>query len=286
MTTNDSQHPVPTPADLDPNRAAREAKRARAMARLNEEFGELKAEADASTAEPHRGEQPVTPTPADVADVLAQSPVHRIPVVELTKEQRLRVEALHAARRVLGNPHTRGGQIAGTWAQQTIELADYIVTGHIFRELTQDQPKTETSHPAPEAPADGVRIIKIDPNQPLPADAPPALHALVREMKQAAALAADPEARAKRIRSYVDSVRSGPDGLKELNSRGYFPVDGSEPPRDEPLHDAYCHRWTFNQDTGRWTREVRPSDITGKPSVLSAVWGRALAEHGPFHFCG
>lgn len=291
MTANDSQRPVPTPADLDPARAASQAKLREFADALSEEIDAREMAAkkdrdDARFAEAHREEQSATPTPADVVDVLSQSPIHRVPVVELTKEQRLRVEALHAARRVLGNPHTKGGQIAAAWAQQTIELADYIVTGVVFQEFTRDEIAGNDARPEPEARPDGVRVIEIDPDKPLPADAPPALHAFVRQMKEAAAVAADPEARAQRTRAYVDSVRSRPDGLKELNAQGYFPVDGSEPPRDEPLHDAYCARWTFNTATARWAREPLPSDVTDGLSVISTVWGKGLTEYGPFHFCG
>ncbi|MGG7653543.1 hypothetical protein [Kocuria rosea] len=291
MTTNDSQRPVPTPADLDPARAVSQAKLREFADALSEEIDAREMAAkkdrdDARFAEAHREEQSAGPTPADVAPALSQSPIHRVPVVELTKEQRVRVEALHAARRVLGNPHTKGGQIAAAWAQQTIELADYIVTGDVLQEFVQDEVADNDPRPETEARPDGVRVIEIDPDKPLPDDAPPALHAFVRQMKEAAAVAADPEARARRTRAYVDSVRSRPDGLKELNAQGYFPVDGSEPPRDEPLHDAYCARWTFNTATARWAREPLPSDVTGGLSVISTVWGKGLTEYGPFHFCG
>ncbi|MCC5781416.1 hypothetical protein CRM73_00335 [Kocuria sp. CCUG 69068] len=292
MPTNDSPRPVPTPAELHAmSRAVGQARLREFADSVSEEIDAREKTAkeerdDARFAEAHREEQSASPTPADVVPALSQSPFHRVPVVELTREQRLRVEALHAARRVLGNPHTKGGQIAAAWAQQTIELADYIVTGDVFQEFAQDEVEGTDARPEPAARPDGVRVIEIDPDKPLPADAPPALHAFVRQMKEAAAVAADPEARAQRTRAYVDSVRSRPDGLKELNAQGYFPVDGSEPPRDEPLHDAYCRRWAFNQETGRWTREVLPSDVTGKPSIISAAWGPVLAEHGPFHFCG
>jgi hypothetical protein len=260
MSTNDPQRKIPTPADLDPARAAM---RAAAMEELAQDEHE-------------------TPTPADVAPAITQGGIHRVPVVELSKEQRLRVEALHAARRVLGNPQSKDGEMPAGWAWQAVELASYIVTGEA------DGGPVEGDEQA--GAEEGAVPGWIDLDKPLPAGLPPHVAAALQKLQGAfrpGGVLPSAEERAKRARDYVEQYRDKPDGFKELNAQGYFPVDGSEPPRSEPLHDVHCHRWVFNQDTGRWTRELLPSENspTSGLSTIAAAWGTALAEFGPFHVC-
>lgn len=258
MSTNDPQRKIPTPADLDPARPLRDVSRA-------------------VTAEQPTEEPPTAPTPASVAPTIATPEFVRPSGVELSEEQRIRVEALHAARRVLGNPYMKDGQIPTGWSWQAIELASYIVTGDADRAAYE-----EDEEPAQAAPA------VVDLAKPLPAGLPPAVAATLQKLQ--GAILTSPEDRAKRARDYIEQYRDKPDGLKELNAQGYFPVDGSEPPRSEPLHDVHCARWTYNTKAARWVRDIQPED--GRPgpdgpirTQLTGPWGQELAEFGPFHVC-
>jgi hypothetical protein len=180
------------------------------------------------------------------------------------------------------------------WAWQAIELASYIVTGW------SDSGPADQAEGVPEKGEGdeqaGAEVAAapgwIDLDKPLPTGLPPHVAAALQQLqgafRPAGALprAEDRMDRAKRFRDYVEQYRDKPDGLKELNSQGYFPVDGSEPPRSEPLHDVHCNRWSYDQQTGQWHRWVRGLAIPGGPTELaSGSWGPALAEHGPFHVC-
>ena len=269
MTENTNRKQIPTPADLDPNRASRE-------------------QADAQPLQDDRPwPEPVTPRPASKPTPAAVSsdatPIHRVPVVELSNEQRTRVEALHAARRVLGNPHTREGQIPAGWSWQAIELANYILTGAVdCGHAEEDEPAENTDDPAHGGP------YVVDLTSPLPADMPPALAEKVEQFRAAARKSRGPSAedRAQNTRDYVAGYLDKPDGIRELHAQGFYPVSGSEPPRSEPLHDVHCRRWTFSTATGQWKRDsfaAEESRRAGEP--LFGHWGPALAEFGPFHVC-
>lgn len=201
---------------------------------------------------------------------------------QLSPEQRERVEALHAARKVVGpSHHATSGELHPGWAWQVVELADYIVTGSLDHGLDDEADRDQT-------PASGV---VVDLNGQLPDNLPPQVAAVLKKLQgefRPGGVLPSGEDRVKRTRDYVDRYRNKPDGMKELNSQGYFPVDGSEPPRSEPLHDVHCHRWTFNTTTSRWEREkpAGPADVhAGLAGSLVGTWGSALAAHGPFHVC-
>jgi hypothetical protein len=276
MSTNDPQRKIPSPADLDPKRAAA---RERALEQLGAEAA-IREEINAREVEQHEHEHE-TPTPADVAPAITQGGIHRVPVVELSKEQRLRVEALHAARRVLGNPQAKDGEMPAGWAWQAVELASYIVTGEA------DGGPVEGDEQA--VPEEGAVPGWIALDKPLPAGLPPHVAAALQELQGAfgpGGVLPSAEERAKRGRDYVEQYRDKPDGLKELNAQGHFPVDGSEPPRSEPLHDVHCNRWSFNTTTGQWAREASTLPQGPAPKGTTAgTWGTALAEFGPFHVC-
>lgn len=266
MSTNDQQRKFPTPADLDPSRAA-------ARAAVAEELGEHLDKA--VQAEGRRGGY--------------ASPVPQItrlsPPVELTDEQKARVEALHAARRVLGAPRASDGHMLAGWAWQAIELASYIVTGWTDSGPAEED-DAEHEDEKDDSPRPGSLVIGL--NDTLPAGTPAAVAQFIDRIRSAVRPAGhtdagDLEDHVKAQRDYVDRYLDKPDGGKELNAQGVYPVWGSEPPRADTLHDVTCNRWDFNQDTGRWTREVKPLDVDGAPSVMSAAWGPVLAEHGPFH---
>lgn len=251
MSANDPQRKIPTPADLDPARPFRDVSR------------------------PVVDEQPTdVPTPADVAPAIAPPEFVRPSGVELTAEQRIRVEALHAARRVLGTPHAKDGQVPVGWAWQAIELASYIVTGDAdgaAEETEGEQAATGTW---------------VDLNKPLPADLPPAVASALQKLQGAfrpGGVLPGPLASAERAREYVEGYLNKPEGLKELNAQGFYPVQGSEPPRSEPLHDCHCSRWAYDQLSGRWVRDKDPENYT-EPAA-AGTWGSALAEFGPFHVC-
>lgn len=271
MSTNEQQRKFPTPADLDPTRPA--------VRPVSLESVEHVPAAE-KLADKGAAQQDANPTatPADVAPAVTAGGIHRVPVVELSREQRLRVEALHAARRVLGAPRPRDGQLATGWAWQAIGLADYILTGDVDRGPAGEEPSEA------EAPD-----MVVDLDKPLPAGIPPQVAVVLQRLQGAfrpGGVLPGPLPRVERAREYVKGYLGKPEGLKELNAQGFYPVEGSEPPRSEPLHDVHCRRWTFNTSTNRWDIDLdslpRPldGDIT-----LSGIWGPALAESGPFHVC-
>jgi hypothetical protein len=269
MSTNDPQRKIPTPADLDPNRAAE--MRAAAVEAMNQAIAE-EVRKPAPAAE--------LPTPADVAPAIAPPEFVRPSGVELSEEQRIRVEALHAARRVLGTPYIKDGQMPAGWAWQVIELASYIVTGDAdgAAEEDEDQPAATGQW--------------VDLNKPLPADLPPAVASALQKLQGAfrpGGVLPGPLASAERAREYVEGYLDKPEGLKELNAQGFYPVEGSEPPRSEPLHDVDCHRWSFDTAMGQWVRDTPLTEDEHQrneaPSRSFGTWGSALAEFGPFHVC-
>lgn len=214
-------------------------------------------------------------------------PAHATPLTELAPEQRTRVEALHAARRVLGNPINREGQLPAFWAESAVGLADYIVTGTVVRELYQDDGEQGDAPEREEAPAPsaGIGVFEVDLEGDLPSDMPPQVKQVIEGIRTRLRQHLDPETRRTNLRKYVDEHRDKPDGYKELHAQGIFPVDGSEPPRSEALHDIDGRRWTFNRAANVWERQVTPADIAAGPHLASSPWGIGLAEYGPFHSC-
>lgn len=215
---------------------------------------------------------------------LDERPAHALPLADLSPEQRSRAEALHVARRVLGNPVNREGQLPYGWADSAAALANYVITGTIVRDPCHDTlPESESEKQPEPVPSAGIGVVEIGIEGDLPKDMPAHVKQFVEIVRARLVGHADPETRRANLRKYVDDQRDKPDGYKELNTQGIFPVDGSEPPRSEALHDVDGRRWTFNRAANVWERSVTPADIAAGPHLASSTWGLALAEFSPFH---